>query len=73
MNFQTLFKILKKHMGDGDDIPYFFRELMAMITDVEEEEWALQEILQQRQKTTRFVIIQKGVCQKPWLKILFIG
>lgn len=39
MNFQTLFKILKKHMGDGDDIPYFFRELMAMITDVEEEEW----------------------------------
>ena len=39
MNFQTLFKILKKHMSDGDDIPYFFREIMAMITDVTEEEW----------------------------------
>ena len=26
-------------MGDGDDIPYFFRELMAMITTVTEDEW----------------------------------
>ena len=39
LNFQMLFKILKKHMADGDDVPYFFRELMAMITSVTEEEW----------------------------------
>lgn len=26
-------------MGDGDDVPYFFREIMAMITTVTEEEW----------------------------------
>lgn len=39
LNFQMLFKILKKHMADGDAVPYFFRELMAMITTVAEEEW----------------------------------
>lgn len=39
MEFKTLFQILKKHMADGDDVPYFFRELMAMITTVTEEEW----------------------------------
>ncbi|MDD4637124.1 MAG: hypothetical protein PHV66_05900 [Bacteroidales bacterium] len=30
---------MKKHMADGDDVPYFFREIMAMITTVTEEEW----------------------------------
>ena len=39
LNFQMLFKILKKQYMDGDDVPYFFRELMAMITSVTEEEW----------------------------------
>lgn len=39
VEFKTLFSVLKKHMGDGDDIPYFFRELMAMITTVTEDEW----------------------------------
>lgn len=39
MEFKTLFSILKKHMADGDDVPYFFREIMAMITTVTEEEW----------------------------------
>ena len=39
MNFKTLISILKKHMADGDDVPYFFREIMAMITTVTEEEW----------------------------------
>lgn len=36
MDFKTLFSILKKHMADGDDVPYFFREIMAMITTVTE-------------------------------------
>ncbi len=39
MEFKTLFSILKNRMGDGDDVPYFFREIMAMITTVTEEEW----------------------------------
>lgn len=39
MEFKTLFSILKKHLADGDDVPYFFRELMAMITTVSEDEW----------------------------------
>ena len=30
---------MKKHLADGGDIPYFFRELMAMITTVTEDEW----------------------------------
>lgn len=39
MEFKTLFPILKKYLADGADVPYFFRELMAMITTVTEEEW----------------------------------
>lgn len=39
MEFKTLFPIMKKHLADGDDVPYFFRELMAMITTVTEDEW----------------------------------
>lgn len=40
MEFKTLFPILKKHLADGDDVPYFFRELMAKITTVSEAEWS---------------------------------
>lgn len=39
MEFKTLFPILKNYLADGDDVPAFFRELMAMITTVTEEEW----------------------------------
>ena len=39
MEFKTLFKILKNRIGDGCDVPEFFRELIAMIKDVSEEEW----------------------------------
>ncbi len=39
MEFKTLFPILKKYLADGDDVPTFFRELMATITTVTEEEW----------------------------------
>lgn len=39
MEFKTLFRILEKQLADGDDVPPFFRELMAMITTVTEEEW----------------------------------
>lgn len=39
MEFKTLFPILKKYLADDADVPYFFRELMAMVTTVTEEEW----------------------------------
>jgi len=40
VEFKTLFPIMKKHLADGDDVPYFFRELMAKITTVSEADWA---------------------------------
>lgn len=39
MEFKKLFSILRKYLADGNDVPTFFRELMAMITTVTEEEW----------------------------------
>ncbi len=39
MEFKDLFPILKKYLADGADVPYFFRDLMAMITTVTEQEW----------------------------------
>ncbi len=39
MEFKTLFQVLRKHLSDGNDVPYFFRDLMAMLTTVSEEEW----------------------------------
>lgn len=39
LEFKTLFQILKKHLADGYDVPHFFRDLMAMLTEVSEEEW----------------------------------
>ncbi|WP_230975030.1 hypothetical protein [Aminipila luticellarii] len=34
------FSMLKNRISDGADVPYFFRDLIAMITDVAEDEWA---------------------------------
>lgn len=39
MEFKTLFHILKKCLSDGQDVPSYFRELMAMLTTVSEREW----------------------------------
>ena len=38
MEFKTLFAILKNRLSE-DDVPTFFRELMAIITTVKESEW----------------------------------
>jgi len=51
MEFKDLFSVLKKRMSDGDDVPYFFREIISMITDVQKKNGALQKIrLQNGQK-----------------------
>ena len=39
MEFKDIFNPLKKCLGDGNNRQYFFRDLMAMITTVTEEEW----------------------------------
>ena len=39
MEFKVFFSMLKNRISDGTDIPYFFRDLIAMITEVPEEEW----------------------------------
>jgi hypothetical protein len=36
MEFKTLFAILKNRISDGLDVSQFFRDVMAMITDVSE-------------------------------------
>lgn len=39
VEFSDLFSMLKKRISDGADVPDFFRDMIAMITDVSEEEW----------------------------------
>lgn len=40
MEFKDFFQLMKKRISDGLDVPEFFRDLVAMITDVPEEKWA---------------------------------
>ena len=40
VEFKEFFSMMKNRISDGADVPYFFRDLVAMITDVTEEEWA---------------------------------
>lgn len=40
MEFKDFFALVKKRISDGMDVPAFFRDLVAMITDVPEEAWA---------------------------------
>lgn len=39
MEFKDFFSTLKNRISDGYDVPQFFRDLFAMITEVPEEEW----------------------------------
>lgn len=39
MEFKVFFSTLKNRISDGYDVPEFFRDLFAMITDVPENEW----------------------------------
>ena len=39
MEFKEFFSMMKNRISDGADIPYFFKDLIAMITDVAEDEW----------------------------------
>lgn len=39
MEFKVFFSTMKNRISDGYDVPEFFRDLFAMITDVPEDEW----------------------------------
>ena len=39
VEFKEFFSILKNRISDGADVPCFFRDLIAMITDATEDEW----------------------------------
>ena len=39
MEFKEFFSLMKKRISDGADVPYFFKDLIAMITTVPEAEW----------------------------------
>lgn len=39
VEFKDFFSMMKNRISDGADVPYFFRDLIAMITDVAEDEW----------------------------------
>lgn len=39
MEFKEFFSLMKNRISNGADVPYFFRDLIAMITDVSEEDW----------------------------------
>ena len=39
MEFKEFFSMMKNRISDGADVPYFFKDLVAMITDVTEDEW----------------------------------
>lgn len=39
MEFKEFFSLIKKRISDGADVPYFFKDLIAMITTVPEAEW----------------------------------
>ena len=42
VEFKVFFSMMKNRISDGADVPYFFRDLVAMITDVTEDEWDTQ-------------------------------
>lgn len=39
VEFKDFFSMMKNRISDGADVPEFFRDLVAMITDVSEDEW----------------------------------
>ncbi|WP_199688775.1 MULTISPECIES: hypothetical protein [unclassified Lactobacillus] len=72
MEFKTLFQILKKHLADGHDVPYFFRDLMAMLTDVLENEWGTSKDPSQQGKDKSLKSYAKrGLPKKSARKIMY--
>lgn len=73
MEFKTLFPILKKYLADDADVPCFFRELMAMVTTVTEEEWGSSKDPSTKTKDETLRTYAKGVFHRNWRKPSFTG
>ena len=65
MEFKEIFNPLKKCLGDGHNRQYFFRDLMAMITTVSEDEWGtpLDPNTKRTKDNTIFSFIKRGLSQ----------
>ena len=65
MEFKELFNPLKKCLGDGHNRQYFFRDLMAMITTVTEDEFGtvLDPNTKRINENTIFNFIKRGLSQ----------
>lgn len=65
MEFKTLFPILKKHLSDGYGVPDFMRDLIAMITEVPEDEWTTsKDPSEERRDSTLRSYAKRGLPQK---------
>ena len=65
MEFKEIFNPLKKCLGDGHNRQYFFRDLMAIITTVSEDEWGtpLDPNTKRTKDNTIFSFIKRGLSQ----------
>ena len=65
MEFKEIFNLLKRCLGDGHNRQYFFRDLMAMITTVSEDEWGtpLDPNTKRTNDNTIFSYIKRGLSQ----------
>lgn len=66
VEFKEFFSMMKNRISDGTDIPYFFRDLIAMITDVAENEWGTPKDPSTKlsKKSTLRSYVKRGLSQK---------
>ncbi|MBP3806038.1 MAG: HNH endonuclease [Oribacterium sp.] len=73
MEFKDFFSMMKNRISDGADVPYFFRDLMAMITDVTEDEWGTPKdpSTKMTKDNTIRTYAKRGISQKFALSIVY--
>lgn len=73
MEFRNFFSMMKNRLSDGSDAPSFFRELIAMITDVSDEDWDTPKdpATKLTPDTTIRSYIKRGLSQKFARKIVY--
>lgn len=70
MEYKDLFKLLKKHLGDGDTVPSFHRNLIAMITELPEDNWYGKDLSMINADETLTNYAKRGLSKKLAQKIL---
>ena len=66
MEFKGFFSMMKNRILDGADVPYFFKDLIAMITDVTEDEWGTPKdpSIKLSKESTLRSYVKRGLSQK---------